>query len=434
MNPLSVAIKGKGLASFLRRGASIVSRYGITADRLDRALGEIAAVLARFECSATFPITSVVLQRHPAIIQKYQRQALEFAVHGYRHQDHSQLPLEQQREHLQRARRIFEAAGIPVAGFRGPYLRRGPDTLALLQELGFQYDSSQSLAWDVLAGRETPAYRRVLGFYGSLSAAAEPAWPHLAGRLVCLPYSLPDDEALVERLDLATAAERQAAWLTILRRTHELGELFTLGLHPERTQLCLEPLMAVLAEARSFRQRVWIARLADLAAWWLARDGAQLTVAQTGERTYQVTVVGPPELTILTRGMEVLAPTRVWADGYDQVNATTFAVRAPCRPVIGIAPLASPALRDFLRQQGYAAEMHQGACGGRERGAYAYSLGEDEDASGAAQRPLLVRIDQAAPCLVRLGRWPNAARSALSVTGDIDALTVWDYGLRFLER
>jgi hypothetical protein len=35
---------------------------------------------------------------------------------------------------------------------------------------------------------------------------------------------------------------------------------------------------------------------------------------------------------------------------------------------------------------------------------------------------------------VWLGRWLNGARSALAITGDIDALTLWDCGLRFFER
>ena len=47
---------------------------------------------------------------------------------------------------------------------------------------------------------------------------------------------------------------------------------------------------------------------------------------------------------------------------------------------------------------------------------------------------LLAQIEGGDFPLVRLGRWPNGARSALCVTGDIDALTIWDYGLRFLGR
>ncbi len=48
------------------------------------------------------------------------------------------------------------------------------------------------------------------------------------------------------------------------------------------------------------------------------------------------------------------------------------------------------------------------------------------------ERPLLARIEDGDWPMLRLGRWPDGARSALCITGDIDALTLWDYGLRFL--
>jgi hypothetical protein len=46
------------------------------------------------------------------------------------------------------------------------------------------------------------------------------------------------------------------------------------------------------------------------------------------------------------------------------------------------------------------------------------------------ERSLLRHIEDSRLPLVRLGRWPNGAKSALVVTGDVDALTIWDYGLR----
>jgi hypothetical protein len=40
-------------------------------------------------------------------------------------------------------------------------------------------------------------------------------------------------------------------------------------------------------------------------------------------------------------------------------------------------------------------------------------------------------IEESKRPLVRLGTWPDGARSALAVTGDIDALTIWDFAARF---
>ncbi|MDI9546097.1 MAG: hypothetical protein QM346_00715, partial [Chloroflexota bacterium] len=62
---------------------------------------------------------------------------------------------------------------------------------------------------------------------------------------------------------------------------------------------------------------------------------------------------------------------------------------------------------------------------------HAYFL-DRQQFSALDERPLLAEIEDGDRPLVRLGRWPRGARSALVVTGDIDALTLWDYGLRAL--
>lgn len=424
MNPISVAIKSKGLFSLLRRGVSISMRYGITPGRMDRALAQFATVLRQFECSATFPTTAVALQRAPEVISKYQAQGIEFAIHGYRHLDHSQLSQGEQQIQLQMARQVFEQSGIQTRGFRGPYLRWNEITLTVLQQLGLDYDGSQGLAWDVLDGCETPAYHRALNFYGALSANDYPSLPSLEKSLVRIPYSLPDDEALVDRLALKTTEQMGDLWLAILRRTYELGELFTLGLHPERIAICQEPLAAVLTEARRLMPAVWVARLDEIATWWRARAGATVKVTDATGGKFHLTVVGPGEVTVLARAVEVDAPTVPWADGYRQVAATTFTIHAPLQPFIGLSPATSPRLADFLRQQGYIVEIS------KESRRYSCYFDQAEFVA-EHERPLLAQIEGTDRPLVRLGRWPNGARSALAVTGDIDALTLWDYGLRF---
>jgi hypothetical protein len=84
-------------------------------------------------------------------------------------------------------------------------------------------------------------------------------------------------------------------------------------------------------------------------------------------------------------------------------------------------------LSSFLRQQGYLVEVANGdrLCSIRL---------DQTDLAEREERKLLARLEQEQGPLLRLGRWPDGARSALSITGDIDALTLWDYGLRFLGR
>jgi len=427
MNPASVALSGKGLTNLLRRGTSILRRYGLSAGKVDRELAQFADVLRRYGCSASFPVTSVALERHPETIKKYQAQGIEFAIHGYRHLDHSQLSRLEQQNQLALAKQIFDQAGISPKGFRGPYLRWGPDTLDTLRHLDLAYDSSQGLAWDVLDGNDTPAYRHVLGFYGALPADDYPSVPNLEDGLVRIPYSLPDDEALVERLDLESQAEMSALWLAILRRTYELGELFTVGLHPERTTLCMEPLTAVLGEAQSLAPPIWIARLDEIAAWWRDRFEATVEIEELGADRFHLTLSAPRGTSVLVRGFEVDAPTDPWAADYRQVGATVFTIRASKRPWIGLSPATSSQLTYFLRQQGYVVEVAP------EPGYHTYHFDQPEFTIHD-KRWVLTQIEETGHPLVRLGRWPNGARSALALTGDIDALTLWDYVLRFLGK
>ncbi|MGQ0603331.1 MAG: polysaccharide deacetylase family protein [Anaerolineales bacterium] len=425
-NPLAIALKGKGVFNVVRRGASIASRYGLTTARLDVELRRLTQLIQHYNCPATLPITSVVLRRNPRLIQRYQAQGIEFAIHGYRHVDYSALPVVEQRRHLATAQRIFAKAGITLHGFRAPYLRRNRETLTVLRELGLRYDASPAYAWEVLTEPATPVYARVLEFFGAQPAARYPVVPSLEADVVRIPYSMPDDESLIERLGLTTVEEMSALWVSILRQSHRHGELFTLGLHPERTSLCYEPLRAVLAEAHTLRD-VWMARLDAVAEWWRERLQTKVELTEVGPGGYYVAVTGSRAVTVLVRGGTVNVDTLPWADGYRRVTAASFVINTPARPIIGLSPHSAVGVAPFLRQQGYIVDTNAvpGEC----------SVYVDQPTFAAEdQRQLLDQIESSTDALVRLGRWPNGARSALSVTGDIDALTLWDYGLRFVEQ
>ena len=426
-NPIVTALRGKGVSTLIRRTGNLTRNYGLAPDKLDRALKRFAAILDNFGCQATFPITAVALGRNPSLITVYQDRGIEFAVHGYRHVDYCQLDRQEQQTHIASAKALFDDAGIRARGFRGPYLHANDHTLFVVQEHGLAYDSSQGLAWDVLEGAETPAYRHVLGFYGALPANEYPSLPTLQDGLVRIPYSLPDDEALANRLSLQTPEQMNTLWLAVLRRSYELGELFTVGLHPERTFICEAPLIAVLSRARQLDPPVWIAQLDEIAAWWQARTEATVNVRDVTENVFQVAINGPDGVSALVRGVEVDVPVLPWADGYAKVQPSIFTVSAPLRPFVGLSPTTSPALRSFVQQQGYVVEISE------QRSCYACYV-DQGDFTARDERRLLTQIEGGDGPMVRLGRWPNGARSALSITGDIDALTLWDYGLRLFGK
>ena len=48
--------------------------------------------------------------------------------------------------------------------------------------------------------------------------------------------------------------------------------------------------------------------------------------------------------------------------------------------------------------------------------------------------PLLAELAAAEGPLVQVGRWPHGAQGALVLSGDVDAITLWDYALRLVGR
>ena len=427
MNPFSIATKGKGIFGTVKRANTIRRRYGLTPLQMNRQFSQFVRVLKQYGCGATFPITAIALARARGFVHKYQDQNIEFALHGYYHVDHTQLTLEQQLEYLENALEIIQDDGGICTGFRCPYLRWNEDTITAIRQAGFSYDSSQSLAWDVVDEVKTLAYERVLDFYGAIPANRFPALPHLENDLVRIPYCLPDDEALVERFQLSSTESMIRIWDRILKESYRLGELFTLGLHPERIAHCMIPLQRILQTARQLSPPVWFANLGDIASWWKDRTESRVTTQQVNDQEYELCVSGPKRITVLSRNVEMITPTVPWDGAFHRGPGDTIRFRADRRPFIGLSPSSPPHLASFLRQQGYIVES------AKDSQNYTYFLDRPnfvyED-----QRRLLEEIEQQDFPFVRLGRWPDGARSALCVTGDIDALTIWDYSMRLIGR
>jgi hypothetical protein len=116
-----------------------------------------------------------------------------------------------------------------------------------------------------------------------------------------------------------------------------------------------------------------------------------------------------------------------WEGAWQRVTGNHIRFRAERRPFIGVSPHSAPYLTSFLKQQGYLVEPAT-----HDRN-HTFFLDRAEF-SYLDERPLLAQIENGNFPLIRFGRWPNGSRSALSITGDIDALTIWDYILRSLGK
>lgn len=426
MGAVSVAWRGKGLLNVARRAGAIGKRYGLGPRRMEGRLVAFHRILERYGGRPTFPVTAVAVARNPDAFSRFAALGVEFAVHGYYHVDHAELPADIQVEQFGRAKRLLEAKGVSPVGFRAPYLRWNGGTLEALREGGFLYDSSQAMGYPIDPALETDDYRRALAFYGAVSAEERPVVPSLLDGLVRIPCCLPDDEALVDRLGVRSPRSIARLWLDMFQTSHQREELLTLQVHPERIEACGDGIIAVLEAAHVARPGVWVASLEEIARWWRRRSRTHVQVRDTGPGRIHVTVRGPEGVTVLARGLKV-AGAEPWVGAYRRLRGSDVELHVDRRPIVGIHPSSPAAVGTFLREQGYITEVSS------EAHLYSCFVGQ-ERFSWQDERSLLRRIERDGSPLVRLGRWPDGTRSAVSVTGDVDALSIWDYALRAVGR
>lgn len=380
----------------------------------------------------TLPITAVVLKRHPEMIQDYCRQGIPFDVHGYVHIDYGVVSMEEQVRHFRMATDAFQACGVPFKGFRAPFLRINDQTFPALSEAGFPYDSSCAVHWDVVDSKRFKSepwseYGRALYFYQSRPAEDSPVLPRFENDLVEIPVSLPDDEIALERLGIDNEQELGDVWSAIVVKTYEYGELNTIQLHPERIMDCDTALITAVTLAKRYRPPVWIATLEEIANWWRERAGFVFHINERDSGKYKIKAECSGRATVLVKNSGVDVPAENWYDGYMAVSDREFTLECPKRPVIGVTPDADDRAIAFLKSEGFVVET------GDTSGDYALYFHNLRYFDSRQERVLLARIEHSGVPLLRYWRWPDNSRSALSVTGDVDSITLMDFFQRILE-
>jgi peptidoglycan-N-acetylglucosamine deacetylase len=188
-------------------------------------------LLRRHSIPATFFVPAHTAVTFPQSVRAIVDGGHELACHGWVHEDFATLSPANQRDVLVRSRDALERVYVrqPV-GFRAPYWSLAPDTLSIVQELGFAYDSS--LMDDdvhlhrVRFGDRHDRERSTLGQPGRLVEVpiswTLDDWPQFEpGRLGLGPMSAPS------KVEEIWAAELRWAW------EHEPGGVLTYTMHPE---------------------------------------------------------------------------------------------------------------------------------------------------------------------------------------------------------
>ena len=158
----------------------------------------------------------------------------ELACHGWLHEDLAAVGAEVQRAILERSIEALTraAGGSRPVGFRAPYWSLGPETLGIVESLGFLYDSS-------LMDDDTHFHRVRLGDVHDAPAGVSSLGPE--GRLVEVPISWALDDWPHFEPSTAAVGPMSAPskvleiWLEELRYAWEAndGGVLTITMHPE---------------------------------------------------------------------------------------------------------------------------------------------------------------------------------------------------------
>ena len=214
-----------------------------------RGLGRILDLLAELDIRATFYVPGHTADHHPDAMTAILAGGHEIGHHGYLHLSTDGLDADAQRAELEAGLTALGRHGVRPAGYRSPGWELTPETLALLTELEFSYDSS--LMADDRPYWQANGTRPLLELPGHWSLCDWPyfGWTSYHGGLLA-------DPAAVERV-----------WLEEFESARQDHRAVTYTMHPEAIgRGYLTPMLRRVITGMLARGRPWFATHAQIAA------------------------------------------------------------------------------------------------------------------------------------------------------------------------
>ncbi len=416
----------RGPRFILRRASSLLNRYRITPSVAMARIEDSLAPLSDHGFSPTFFVPGIIVKRYPQFIQGLQSRGAEIAVHSYQHVDLCSLPVEGAKDQLNRALAIFKSEGLHTHGFRCPYLSHSDALLASIPKGLFGYSSNKAIWVDtVLIGQnnaQSIIFDSLKRFYNPKSLIKNLSLPQSRSNMLEIPVCVPDDLQLHDGLYLDSDGI-SAAWIATVNQIHQRGELFNLIFHPELGSICKDSFKDLLHAVKQFKPFIWVARLSDISAWWKEKSGFKVEICVTLDKLI-LNFICSTRATILLRGADNFNQADPWDEKYSRLLSRSVELPSNPRPFVGIAPGIDEEIISFLSEQGYILDQSDLA-----HQCVTY-IDDETLRKHSTQVQLINYIERSDGQMVRFWRWPDGARCALSITGDLDALTLVDYATR----
>ncbi len=111
--------------------------------RVEKNTYSLLDFFAKSKIKATFFILGWIAERIPQLVQAIHSQGHEVASHGYNHKLCLQQPTKDLKKDLVTSKNLLESIiNFPVYGYRAPSFSINNNTLQLIEECGYLYDSS----------------------------------------------------------------------------------------------------------------------------------------------------------------------------------------------------------------------------------------------------------------------------------------------------
>jgi len=427
-------IKTKGLLGAFARSKQIIQRFGFTSKKIEQCLDTFIEMTEGYGYKPTLCITAILLNRYPELIKKLNNKKMELAFHGYYHTDYRLLPEEVIATHFTKAKEIFERSETPIFGFRFPYLSWDDHVLQSVKKEDFLWSSNQIICWDVLDKNRIlkerwENFQRVIKrlYIKTRDSITYPSLPRDENGLIEIPISVPDDEIIIDRLGITDREEIHKIWQKMLEMSHQRGELFTLQTHHERMFIYKEALQSLLEDVKNLGPNIWVAPLKDIAQWWKEKKGFSFHITEHEKGNYHIEAHCSDRATILVKKPAPGNPSGSLFDHYAVLQEKNFNCTCNKKPIIGVSDSCHPKLTNFLREEGFVVES------GSSKDDYALFLNNCDNFCAGNERELIDTIECTPFPLIRFWRWPDNARSAFAITGDIDCITIFDFVRRYVQ-
>jgi peptidoglycan/xylan/chitin deacetylase (PgdA/CDA1 family) len=226
------------------------------------ALPRILDLLDEYHVQATFFVPGINAENHPDVMKEFQSRGHEVACHGWKHENVAGLSKEEEKERLlNTAKAIEKATGERPVGYRAGGGDLSVNTLDLLWENGFTYDSS-------LRGQDMPYRLKRPGAKDEEGLVIVPSY-----------YEMDDFHLFADYPGVAAYHARMLSpqvgyemWTTAFDGYYKFGLCYVTMFHP---QIIGKPgyimlLDRLLSYIKKF-PRVWFATAEQIARYWIEK-------------------------------------------------------------------------------------------------------------------------------------------------------------------